>query len=57
MGTSMTIEVYGGDPASRTDAIDEAFASMVEIDRLMSNYRPDSELAAINAQAALHPVG
>lgn len=56
MGTSMTIEVYGGDPASRTEVIDEAFASMVEIDRLMSNYRPDSELAQINTQAALLPV-
>jgi len=56
MGTSMTIEVYGGDPRSRTEAIDEAYASMTEIDRLMSNYRPDSELAQINAQAALHPV-
>ena len=56
MGTSMTIEVYGGDPGSRTEAIDEAYASMAEIDRLMSNYRPDSELAQINAQAALHPV-
>lgn len=56
MGTSMTIEVYGGDPQSRADAIDEAFASMVEIDRLMSNYREDSELAHINAQAATLPV-
>jgi len=56
MGTSMTVEVYGGDPASRLEAIDEAFAAMVEIDRLMSNYRSDSELALINAQAALHPV-
>ncbi len=44
MGTSMTIEVSGGDAASRADVIDEAFASMVEIDRLMSNYRADSEL-------------
>ena len=56
MGTSITIEVYGGNPGSRTEAIDEAFASMAEIDRLMSNYRPDSELAQINGQAALHPV-
>jgi len=56
MGTSMTIEVYGGDPRSRADAIDEAFASMVEIDRLMSNYRADSELAGINAHAAEHPI-
>jgi thiamine biosynthesis lipoprotein len=37
-------------------AIDEAFASMVEIDRLMSNYRSDSELAQINAHAAEQPV-
>jgi thiamine biosynthesis lipoprotein len=56
MGTSMTIEVHGGDGASRNDAIDEAFAAMVEIDRLMSNYRQDSELSQINSQAALHPV-
>ncbi|MEO8678694.1 MAG: FAD:protein FMN transferase [Vicinamibacterales bacterium] len=56
MGTSMTIEVYGGDPKSRADAIDEAFASMVEIDRLMSNYRDDSELAQINAHAAERPI-
>jgi len=56
MGTSMTIEVSGGDAASRTDVINEAFAAMVEIDRLMSNYRADSELAAINAEAATRPV-
>jgi FAD:protein FMN transferase len=56
MGTSMTIEVSGGDAASRADVIDEAFASMVEIDRLMSNYRTDSELTEINTEAAAHPV-
>ncbi len=56
MGTSITIEVYGGTPASRREAIDEAFASMVEVDRLMSNYRAESELARINALAAQRPV-
>ena len=56
MGTSMTLEVYGGNAQSRVDVIDEAFASMVEIDRLMSNYRADSELAHINARAAVEPV-
>jgi len=56
MGTSITIEATGGTAPARADAIDEAFASMVEIDRLMSNYRPDSELARINAEAAERPV-
>lgn len=56
MGTSMTIEVYGGDAGSRTAAIDEAFAAMVEIDRLMSNYRSDSELTRINTEAAQRAV-
>ena len=56
MGTSITIEATGGTPAARQDAIDEAFASMMEIDRLMSNYRSDSELAAINRGAADYPV-
>ena len=29
---------------------------MVEINRLMSNYRADSELSEINTQAASYPV-
>jgi thiamine biosynthesis lipoprotein len=56
MGTSMTIEASGGDPVSRAAAIDEAFAAMAEVDRLMSNYRADSELTQVNQRAAREPV-
>lgn len=56
MGTSMSIEAIGGSADARATAIDEAFAAMVEVDRLMSNYRADSELAAINRRAADGPV-
>jgi thiamine biosynthesis lipoprotein len=56
MGTSIEVEAFGGDAATRRAALDEAFASFVEIDRLMSNYRDDSELAAVNREAASHAV-
>lgn len=52
MGTSISIEALGGDEATRHAAIVEAFAAMSEVDRLMSNYRDDSELALINRAAA-----
>ena len=52
MGTSVQVQAFGGDPAIRQAAIDEAFASFAEVDRLMSNYRDDSELALINRGAA-----
>lgn len=52
MGTSVQVQAYGGDPPAREQAIDEAFAAIAEVDRLMSNYRPDSELTHINASAA-----
>jgi thiamine biosynthesis lipoprotein ApbE len=56
MGTSMTIEVSGGDDSARRAAVDEAFAAMAEVDRLMSNYRDDSEVSAVNRGAAAAPI-
>jgi thiamine biosynthesis lipoprotein len=56
MGTSISIEAYGGDPATRRAAIDRAFGAIAEIDRLMSNYRDDSELALVNRRAAVSAV-
>ncbi|MEZ5420353.1 MAG: FAD:protein FMN transferase [Vicinamibacterales bacterium] len=56
MGTSMTMEVSGADAATRGDAIEEAFAAIAEVDRLMSNYRADSELARVNREAAAAPI-
>jgi len=46
------VQAFGGDDATRRAAIDEAFAAFAEVDRLMSNYRDDSELSAINRNAA-----
>jgi len=52
MGTSMQVEAFRGSAAERRAAIDEAFGAMAEVDRLMSNYRDDSELSRINRDAA-----
>jgi thiamine biosynthesis lipoprotein len=46
------VQAFGGDEATRLAAIDEAFAAFAEVDRLMSNYRDDSELALVNRDAA-----
>jgi thiamine biosynthesis lipoprotein len=52
MGTSVQVQAFGGDESTRRTAIDEAFAAFAEVDRLMSNYRDDSELALVNRRAA-----
>lgn len=57
MGTSVQVRTFGGDEAASRVAIDEAFAAFAEVDRLMSNYRDDSELAFINRSAARDAVG
>jgi thiamine biosynthesis lipoprotein len=57
MGTSVQVRTFGGDEAASRAAIDEAFAAFAEVDRLMSNYRDDSELALVNRGAAQHAVG
>jgi thiamine biosynthesis lipoprotein len=59
MGTSVGIEAHGGDAERRRAAIEEAFGAIAEVDRLMSNYRDDSELARINRDASREavPVG
>jgi thiamine biosynthesis lipoprotein len=52
MGTSMQVAAFGGDTRCRRAAIEEAFGALHEVDRLMSNYRSDSELSHVNASAA-----
>ena len=56
MGTSVQIAAMGADEAYRKAAIEESFAAIQEVDRLMSNYRDDSELAMINARAATEAI-
>jgi thiamine biosynthesis lipoprotein len=57
MGTSIEVQASGGDASTRKAAIDEAYAAFAEVDRLMSNYRDDSELALVNRSAAAGAVG
>ncbi len=56
MGTSVEVRAYNGDEGPRAVAINEAFAAIAEVDRLMSNYRNDSELSMLNARGAVGPV-
>jgi thiamine biosynthesis lipoprotein len=56
MGTSVEVEAYGSSEVVRREAIEKAFGAIAEIDRLMSNYREDSELAHINRSASQEPV-
>ena len=56
MGTSIEVQAFGGDAAIRKSAIEEAFAAFAEVDRLMSNYRDDSELSLVNGRAAAEAV-
>ena len=53
MGTEVSITVYRQSAeADRASAdLDAAFAAVAEIDELMSLYKPDSELAALNTNA------
>ena len=52
MGTSIRVEVYGGTLGDRQAAAAEAFGAVAEVDRLMSDYRSDSELTRLNQTAA-----
>jgi thiamine biosynthesis lipoprotein len=56
MGTSVLVDAYGQDARTRSEAVEEAFAAVAEVDRLMSNYREDSELSLVNRDAAERPV-
>lgn len=56
MGTSVRVEPLGGNPGARAAAADEAFSAIAEVERIMSDYRTDSELARLNATASAQPV-
>jgi FAD:protein FMN transferase len=56
MGTRCTVEVWSPDRAAGEAAIDAVFEEFRRIDRLMSTYKPDSEISAVNDRAARAPV-
>lgn len=52
MGTAIRVEVWAEDRATGEEAIAAVMAEMHRIDRLMSTYKPDSEISGINARAS-----
>jgi thiamine biosynthesis lipoprotein len=51
MGTSVEVRAAGGTAEVRAEAIGEAFGAMAEVDRVMSNWRAESEITAANRDA------
>jgi thiamine biosynthesis lipoprotein len=56
MACTYAIVVYGDDMQPLRQAVDAAFDEVDRIDRLMSNYKPDSPLSRLNREAAQKPV-
>lgn len=56
MGSVYTVVAYGEDRAKMIAAVDQAFEEVRRLDRMLSNYRPDSEWSNINRNAATKPV-
>lgn len=56
MGSVYTVVAYGEDRTKMIAAVDQAFEEVRRIDRMLSNYRADSELSRINREAAANAV-
>ena len=52
MGATYTVILYGYQMVQMQDAAEAAFKEVRRIDHMLSNYRPDSELAEVNRNAA-----
>ncbi len=56
MGTTFTVALYGEDRERLEAAADAAFAEVRRLERMLSNYRPGSELSRLNREAGERPV-
>ncbi len=57
MGTLWTVEVADhGEPDQARAAIESAYRELDRIDHMMSEWRPDSPISAVDAAAGQHPV-
>ena len=56
MGTTYTVVAYGRDQTFLSEVVGEVFDEIDQLDEQMSNYKPESELSAINRDAAQHEV-
>jgi FAD:protein FMN transferase len=56
MGTLVKITLYTSDEASATKAFRAAFDRIADLDRILSDYKPDSELNQLTGKAVGHPL-
>lgn len=56
MGTIYYVVAYGRDQTFLSEVVNEVFAEIDQLDQQMSNYNPESELSAINRDAAQREV-
>lgn len=56
MGSVYSVAIYGDDREAMAEALEEAFAEVRRLDRMLSNYRAGSEWSRINREAAEKPV-
>lgn len=56
MGTRVAVELWSEDAALATRAMAAVIAEMQRTDELMSTYKPESQLSAVNAHAFERPV-
>jgi FAD:protein FMN transferase len=56
MGTTFSIALHGRDRDLMEAAVQAAFDEVRRLDRLLSNYHPDSEWSLVNRRAAHQPV-
>ncbi len=56
MGTTFSLALYGEDRERMEAAAEAAFAEVRRLERMLSNYRPNSEWSRVNREAAEHPV-
>lgn len=56
LGTQVDILARGQTPASTATAINAAFAEMARLERMMSRYRPDSQVSALQRSAGRNAV-
>src|SRR5437773_2814639 len=56
MGATFSVVLYGSDRLQMEKAADAAFDEVHRLDRLLSNYKPDSEWSKVNRTAGVRPV-
>jgi FAD:protein FMN transferase len=56
MGTTYMLDLYGSNHAVLQAAAEQAFHEVHRLDKMLSNYVPDSELSRVNEYAADRPV-